>query len=77
MDRAEESREALQARLKELESAVEQEVAALMQSLEADRLELRRLSVAPRKSDIAVSAIVLAWVPWREGAAGVARPAGP
>jgi len=77
VDRAEDSLEVLQARLKELNATVEQDVAALTQSLEADRLALRRVSVAPRKSDIAVGTVMLAWVPWRTGSDGLPAAAWP
>jgi len=75
--RAEEGLDELQARLRELNTTVEQEVAALAQSFEADRLALRRVPVAPRKGDIAVGSVALAWVPWRAGADGLPVPAWP
>ena len=75
--RAEEGLDVLRARLDELEATVEQEVDALARSLDPAQLALRRVPVAPRKGDIAVGSVVLAWVPWRAGADGLPAPAWP
>jgi molybdopterin converting factor small subunit len=75
--RAEEGLDVLKARLAELNTSIEQEVATLSQSLDAGRLALRRVSIAPRKGDIAVGNVMLAWVPWRTGADGLPAPAWP
>jgi hypothetical protein len=36
---------------------------------------LEKIRVAPRKSDIAVGRVAIAWEPWRVGADGFPRPA--
>jgi hypothetical protein len=72
--RAEDNLEVLERRLAELNATVEAEVAALAQSLEPERLALRRLSVAPRKADIAVGTVALTWVPWRTNGDGLPEP---
>jgi hypothetical protein len=40
-----------------------------------DALEVAELTVAPRKADIAVGNLMLAWTPWRAGSDGVPVPA--
>jgi hypothetical protein len=44
-------------------------------SLEPERIELARISIAPRKSDIGIGRIAIAWEPWRTGADGFPHPA--
>jgi hypothetical protein len=38
-------------------------------------VELRAVSLAPRKTDIAVGKVLLLWTPWRTGADGFPAPA--
>ncbi len=61
--RAEQDHAALQGQLAELESEVAREVAALEGATSPDALDIDEVSVAPRKSDITVSRVALAWVP--------------
>jgi hypothetical protein len=68
--RAEESAEVIDQRLAELNTELEAAIAALDTSLDAQRIELREIRVAPRKSDIAIGKIQLLWTPWRTGADG-------
>ena len=75
VDRADESREVLQQRLKDLQAECEAEVAKLSATLDATNLALRSVSVTPRKSDIAIGETALVWAPWRRGADGFATPA--
>jgi hypothetical protein len=37
---------------------------------------LRSVQISPRKSDIAIGEVALAWQPWRMGADGFPAPAG-
>jgi hypothetical protein len=73
--RAGESVESLAAERDELLKRIEQEAGALAESLDPAGIALERLRLAPRKSDIAVSRIALAWEPWRAGSDGFPRPA--
>ena len=61
--RAEESREALEQRLSEMQNELEQEVARLQGEFDPQTVELERIEVKPRKSDIDVTTVALAWVP--------------
>jgi hypothetical protein len=75
IERAGESLEALAAQRDELLKGIEQEAAELTASLDHAQVALERLRIAPRKSDIAVGRIAIAWEPWRAGADGFPRPA--
>jgi len=75
IQRAGESLEALAAQRDELLKGIEQEAAELTASLDHAQVELERLRIAPRKSDIAIGRIAIAWEPWRAGADGFPRPA--
>ena len=75
VNRAEESVEVLQQRLDALKSEFNSETATLAQSLEAAAITLRTVQLTPRKSDIAVGEVALAWAPWRKGADGFPAPA--
>ena len=73
--RAGESLESLSAERDEFLKRIEQEASALTASLDPASIELTKIRIAPRKSDIAVGRIALAWEPWRAGADGFPRPA--
>jgi len=73
--RAGESLESLTAERDELLKRIEQEVSALAATLDPASIALERLRIAPRKSDIAIGRIAIAWEPWRSGADGFPRPA--
>jgi hypothetical protein len=75
IDRAAENLEVLKQRRAELEREIESEVAALAASMDAAAVQLEQVSVAPRKSDIQVGRLMLAWEPWRRGADGFEGPA--
>ena len=68
--RADESLEVVRQRLADLQAESEAEIAALAASFEGDAVELRKVSVTPRKSDIAVGQVALVWTPWRKDADG-------
>lgn len=68
--RADESLEVVRQRLADLQAESEAEIAALAASCEGEAVALRKVSVTPRKSDIAVGQVALVWVPWREDADG-------
>ncbi len=73
--RAGESLEALTAERDALLAAIEQEAGALAANLDPAGIALEKIRLAPRKSDIAIGRIVVAWEPWRSGADGFPRPA--
>jgi hypothetical protein len=75
VDRAGESLEVLRQRRAELEREMESEAAALSASLDAGAVRLERMVVGPRKSDITIGKLMLAWEPWREGGDGFPAPA--
>jgi hypothetical protein len=75
MARAGESLESLTAERDELLRRIEQEASDLTSSLDASQIALTRVRVPPRKSDIAIGRIAIAWEPWRAGADGFPRPA--
>jgi hypothetical protein len=72
---ATESLEALQQQLAALEAEFEEETAELQETYAPDALELEAVQIRPRKSDIAIGDLTLAWVPWRKRADGFPEPA--
>ncbi|HEU4623621.1 MAG TPA: hypothetical protein VFS52_02595 [Steroidobacteraceae bacterium] len=75
VDRAGESLEAVRQQRAELQRQFETETAALESALDASAAPLQKVPVSPRKSDIAIGAVALVWVPWRTGADGFPAPA--
>jgi hypothetical protein len=75
VERAGESLESLTAERDELLKGIEQEADALTTSLDPASIALDRLRIAPRKSDIAIGRVAIAWEPWRAGPDGFPRPA--
>jgi hypothetical protein len=75
VERADESLESLTAERDALLKAIEQEAGALSAGLDPSSVALEKIRIAPRKSDIAVGRIALAWEPWRAGPDGFPRPA--
>jgi hypothetical protein len=73
--RAGESLETLTADRDGLLRQIEQEAGELTGSLDPARIELTRISIAPRKSDIGIGRIAIAWEPWRTAADGFPRSA--
>jgi len=73
--RADESLESLTAERDGLLRQIEQEASELTASLDPASIELTRTSIAPRKSDIGIGRIAIAWEPWRAAADGFPRPA--
>ena len=72
--RAIEDHEEAQRKLMELEEEFTEETQALEAEYDVENLELEELSVKPRKSDIGVQRVALAWTPWRVDASGIAEP---
>jgi hypothetical protein len=72
--RAERELERQKEKLKELEEDFEEEVDRLRELPDPAVLELTEIPVRPRKSDIAVSRLALAWTPWRRTEEGTLEP---
>lgn len=62
--RAQDQAEQFEQDLAELQTELETEIAALGTAFSTATLVLEPLEIAPRKADIAIDSIVLAWVPW-------------
>ena len=71
---AEESAEAVQQRLADLEAEFEAETASVRISTDADQLALETIEMQPNKSDITVNRVALVWTPWRIRSDGMAEP---
>ena len=66
--------EAQQEKLMEMEREFEHEAEAIREAADPSALELKKVDIRPRKSDIAIDRIALVWTPWRVGPDGVATP---
>ena len=69
VSRAEETIEALQKQLAELNTELENEVDNLEDRFDPEEEELEVVGLKPRKTDVEVRFLTLAWAPKREGAA--------
>ena len=72
--RAEDTLEALQEELAALEARFEEEAAELRAPADPASFDLQEITVAPRKSDLNVERVALAWTPWSVDSAGIAEP---
>jgi hypothetical protein len=59
----------------ELEADFEEEVQELGGALRPEAVALLPMPIRPRKGDITVEQVVLAWAPWKIGAQGKQEPA--
>ena len=73
--RASESLEQLRRQLADLEAQFEQEVARLEERVDPRMESFETVEIRPRKSDIAVRLVSLAWAPYWKDAAGAILPA--
>jgi len=73
--RARESVETVQQRLAELEAEFQQESDKLRTELDDANLAIEQVPLSPRKSDLSVEKIALAWTPWIVDDKGTAEPA--
>ncbi len=73
--RATDNVEALQKRLAEMEATFETEIEEIRTDADIDNLEFEELTIRPRKSDIAVETIALAWTPYVVRQDGIAEAA--
>ena len=72
--RAQESHETLRRRFEELEQSFAQETDRIKERFEPGQIRLSRVTVRPRKSDIVIENVGLAWTPWAASADGVLEP---
>jgi hypothetical protein len=72
--RAKDKVEDLEDQLKELEEKFEEAIAKIKEEYQPEQLELEEVTISPRKSDIAVSEVALAWCPWVLDRTGIAEP---
>jgi hypothetical protein len=75
VDRADDNLEVVRQQRANLQRQFEADMGGLEASLDASALNLRKVQVSPRKSDIAVGEVALVWAPWRTGADGFPAPA--
>ncbi len=75
VERAAENLEAVRKQRLELQRQFDEDVAAIERMMDATTAPLRKMSVSPRKSDIAIAEVALVWVPWRRGLDGIPAPA--
>ncbi len=61
---AEETLENLEQQMKELEAEFEEAVKELKTEIRPETLEVETVSIRPRKSDISITRVALAWTPW-------------
>jgi hypothetical protein len=73
--RARETLESHRRRLAELEEELRGEVEQLKERFDPAAIELESVPVRPRKSDLDIVELSLAWAPWVVDGAGMARPA--
>ncbi|MCA9269460.1 MAG: hypothetical protein KDA41_13355, partial [Planctomycetales bacterium] len=73
--RAEQKKEDVQQEIDELEKEFAASLEQVKAQFQPESLELEELSVTPRKSDITVSDVALAWAPWIVDSADMGQPA--
>ena len=75
VDRAQESVEAIAQQLADLNAQFKAETDALEQSLDPQKEMLEKVSLKPKKTNIAVKFVALCWTPYWQDAQGQAKPA--
>ena len=68
-------RDVLARQLEELEARFAEDTEALKLKYEPESIALETIEIRPRKSDIQVDLMALAWTPWLVGADGIAERA--
>lgn len=72
---AEETTEAIQQRIDELNRQFEAEATTLLEGASPDSVPIEEISIAPKKTDISVVDLAVCWTPWKVDAAGNAQQA--
>jgi hypothetical protein len=75
VDGAEQSVETVRQKIADLEAELQSEIVELTNANDVEKFAIQSASLKPRKSDIAVSGVSLAWVPHWVGDNGSTRPA--
>ena len=75
VSQAGESVEALQRKHADLQAEFQAKIEEIHAALRPEALELEPLSLRPKKTDITVEKVVLAWMPYLVGAEGKLEPA--
>ena len=71
VEQASENLEAVRQQRLELQRQFNEDTKAIERVLDAASVSLRKVTVSPRKADIAVGEIALVWTPWRRSGDGV------
>jgi hypothetical protein len=66
--------EDLRGQLAALEAELQEEIAGIRQSADPSALAVENLTLRPKKTDISVGRVALAWTPWRIAPDGTAEP---
>ena len=72
--RAEEAVRVLEDDKRELEEALEDDLDALREEYDTDKIELEAIEVPPRKSDLKAETPMIIWLPWQIDQDGIATP---
>jgi hypothetical protein len=72
---AEETADAVQQRIDDLNGQFQNEANALIDGASADSMKLDEIVVTPKKTDITIVQLMLAWTPWSTNADGTAQEA--
>ncbi len=72
--RAQEDVESLRAQLAQLEREFEESLEVVRTDVDDSALELEELVIRPKKADISIERVALAWTPWRVDEDGIAEP---
>jgi hypothetical protein len=75
IERAQQQLEDAQHKLEELEAEFDEEASQIEDQMRIENLELEPLTLAPKKTDIAVTQVSLVWTPWVVDRNGIAEPA--
>jgi hypothetical protein len=75
VEHAEETLETLQEQLTDLNEQFRSETAELETMLTAQMIELERATVKPRRTDVSIQLVALAWVPFWQDELGGRTPA--
>ncbi len=75
INRAEETVEAVQQQIAELQEQFNREIAAVDTALDPQREALETVNIRPRKSDIDLQLVALAWAPYWQAQDGTLKPA--
>ena len=70
VERAEETVEAIQQRMQQLEADFKTDAAALAAKVDPATEQLERLSVRPARTDVSIQLLALGWLPYWQGYEG-------